>query len=188
MVLILYCGGAFMLNSLLILSSSLLFLLSGCTSVSEIVEKGNSNNISVVSNDTELIEIQTFGTTDIPIFVYTVNGDLISLEIIEEKIDKNDNLYIQLIDKLKEYKVLNETLNVNSIYLDETNNLILDFDNEFLNQLKSYGTTMEYYTISCIVNSFLKSFELKGVQILVDGEFFETGHNIYDTVFTSIME
>lgn len=133
-------------------------------------------------------EIISKKENQVPVVIYTVNEELTGFVKVDEFINGDLNLFSELIQELKNNNVLNEDVECKIGDLYASNELILDFNDAFLNQLISYGSTMEYYTVACVVNSFLESFDLNSVTLLVEGKQFETGHTVYDSGYTSILE
>jgi spore germination protein GerM len=113
----------------------------------------------------------------IPLNIFVPDDNAESFSTIPTVIDLLDaNLILSL---LTEYSMLDEGIMLNSIELTGTQ-LNLDFNQAFLDQLCTYGTTGERMMIGCVVNTFLSAYDAETVYITVNGEIMESGHVIYD--------
>ena len=56
---------------------------------------------------------------------------------------------------------------------------VADMNKAYL-QSASAGTTGEYLSLGCVVNTLLTFFEIEEITITIEGETLETGHDIYD--------
>lgn len=84
-----------------------------------------------------------------------------------------------ILDMLKEYSALNDDIQLNRLEI-EGSQLNLDFNQAFLDQLLTYGTTGEKTFIGSVVNTFLSVYKADTVYITVNGEIMESGHVVYD--------
>ena len=50
----------------------------------------------------------------------------------------------------------------------------------FVENIRRLGTSGEYMMLGCLVNTILDNTGCRYVVLTVDGEWLETGHNIYD--------
>ncbi len=62
--------------------------------------------------------------------------------------------------------------------------LFADFNAVLKDLITTQGTTGEYLLLGSVVNSFLNVNEAESITITIDGEYLETGHNIYDYPLT----
>ena len=85
----------------------------------------------------------------------------------------------QILALLIEHSMLNKGITLNSITIDGTQ-LNLDFNEAFLDQLVTYGTSGERMMIGCVVNTYLSAYGAETVYITVNGQVMESGHVIYD--------
>lgn len=131
---------------------------------------------------TEVITPETAPETEptnpeIPLNIYLPDENAENFHTIPTVIyEENANLIVAL---LIEHSMLNEGIALNNINL-EGNQLNLDFNQAFLDQLRTYGTAGERMMIGCVVNTFLSIYEAETVYITVNGEIMESGHVIYD--------
>jgi spore germination protein GerM len=88
-----------------------------------------------------------------------------------------------LIKALQAEGAVAQGVKVNSFRQIDTN-LILDLSEEFKNDVCNSGTAGEYIKIGCIVNTFLDAYNYSEILITVNGDPWETGHNMYDFAFT----
>ena len=85
----------------------------------------------------------------------------------------------EIIQLLAEYSVLNPDVEANAAVLIDTQ-LHLDLNEAFLMQPYTMGTTGEKMLIGSIVNTFLSAYGCESVLLTVDGQFFDSGHVVYD--------
>lgn len=81
---------------------------------------------------------------------------------------------------LMEAGVLEKDVAVNTESRQE-NQLTLDVNRAFQQQLCSYGTAGEQMLLGSVVNTFLRAYDVESVMITVEGETLESGHGVYDT-------
>jgi hypothetical protein len=94
--------------------------------------------------------------------------------------DTMESVPDKIIEKLIEKNILNDKIKINNISFEKGDKCIIDFSNEYLEQIKNVGSTEEYFMVSCVVNSFIDTYDnVRYVMITVDGKGFETGHCEY---------
>lgn len=154
----------------------ILFLLSACMQEN----RGNTTspteetlNLSVTRNTTET----RWNATPVVFSLYTPNEELTHFDIQEVEIEElsAEKIVQQLIDA----NVLNNNVSVLNT-TKEKDNLHLDFNAAFRDQLLSYGTSGERFFIGSIVNTFLSVYGTKTITLTVEGNVLESGHVIYD--------
>ncbi len=89
----------------------------------------------------------------------------------------------QILDLLSSYGAVPEETSFISLRTEEEEEgmvIYLDMEESFATYMQSLGSTEEYYSLGSIVNTLLDAFEAEKIQITVNGETFETGHQVYD--------
>lgn len=89
-----------------------------------------------------------------------------------------------IMEQLILAKVLSETVVLNQITEsdeDGKENIVLDFNQAFREQIQSYGSSAEMILMGSVVNTFLDGLGVDQVMITVEGEVLETGHEVYDS-------
>ena len=76
----------------------------------------------------------------------------------------------------------------NSVAADDAGHIRADMNDAFAAQVRSLGTTGEYFLVGGIVNTLLDALDGTDVTLTVNGAALETGHNIYDTALTRYEE
>lgn len=126
---------------------------------------------------TDPIPETTAPPAQIPVNIYTPDENAESFYTIPTVMDEADAK--QVLALLMEHSMLNEGIMLNNAQMDGTQ-LQLDFNQAFLDQLLSYGSSGEQMLIGCVVNTYLSVFDAETVFITVNGEIMESGHVIYD--------
>lgn len=89
-----------------------------------------------------------------------------------------------LLSQLAKHNVISKKTKINSI--DQTksqskgNRLIVDFSQEFQDDLFTQGTAGEFLMMGSIVNTFLRAYDAESMTITVNGNPLESGHCIYE--------
>ena len=151
-------------------------IFTGCTATkTESTQPPSTKSPTIPIPETTQIAETTVPKIPLTIFVPDENAE--NFNTIPTVIDILDaNL---ILDLLIENSMLNDGIKLNQIELDGTQ-LNLDFNQAFLAQLLTYGTSGERMMIGCVVNTFLSVYEAECVYISVDGQIMESGHVIYD--------
>ena len=152
------------------------FIFTGCTARITITPQSPSTapSESAVPETTQVPETTP---VEIPVDIYIPSENADSFETIRANIYELDPVLITAL--LVEHSMLNENIGLNSAELVDTQ-LNLDFNQAFLDQLCTYGTSGERMMIGCIVNTFLSAYDVETVYITVEGQIMESGHVIYD--------
>lgn len=72
----------------------------------------------------------------------------------------------------------------NTVTVDEAGHVKADLNDAFAAQVRSLGTTGEYFLVGGIVNTLLDAFDGTDVTLTVNGAPLESGHAVYDTALT----
>ena len=84
-----------------------------------------------------------------------------------------------LIDLLARRNVVPEGIVVWEFY-QEDGILSLDLSHEFGDAASQMGSAGEYIIMGSLINTFLDAYEAEGLNLTIEGNPLETGHNIYD--------
>ena len=76
----------------------------------------------------------------------------------------------------------------NTVTADKDGHIRADLNDAFAAQVRSLGTSGEYFLVGGIVNTLLDAFDGTEVMLTVNGAPFESGHNIYDYALTRYEE
>ena len=120
---------------------------------------------------------ETPTTAPVTFFLYTPNENVDGFEKREVTLGTLDAQAI--LELLIAEDVLNENVALNSVELQD-NQLLLDFNTAYYDQLVTYGTSGELMMMGSVVNTFLDAYDAQSVTITADGEIMESGHVIYD--------
>ena len=150
-------------------------LLCGCTPEAQPTEP--------VTDPTEEPSVQMATIPEtvpevLTITIYHGNANADGFETTEFEVEKlNTDV---LMEKLIEVGALNEDVVLGSMQFKD-GGLVLNFNDAFLAQLNTMGTSGERMMVGSVVNTFLTAFnKVDKVSILVSGQIVESGHVIYD--------
>ena len=116
-------------------------------------------------------------TATVTFFLYTPNENVDGFEKREVTLGTLDAQAI--LELLIAEDVLNESVALNSVEL-QNDQLLLDFNSAYFDQLVTYGTSGELMMMGSVVNTYLDAYDAQSVVITADGEIMESGHVVYD--------
>ncbi len=88
---------------------------------------------------------------------------------------------LTVLEALMQMEVLPAGVQVNEIAWDlEEKHICVDFNAAFRDLICSQGTTGELMILGSVVNTFLTANEAELMTITIDGEAWESGHEVYD--------
>ncbi len=116
-------------------------------------------------------------TASVTFFLYTPNENVDGFEKREVTLGTLDAQAI--LELLIAEDVLNENVALNSVEL-QNDQLLLDFNSAYFDQLVTYGTSGELMMMGSVVNTYLDAYDAQSVVITADGEIMESGHVVYD--------
>ena len=116
-------------------------------------------------------------TATVTFFLYTPNENVDGFEKREVTLGTLDAQAI--LELLIAEDVLNENVALNSVEL-QNDQLLLDFNSAYFDQLVTYGTSGELMMMGSVVNTYLDAYDAQSVVITADGEIMESGHVVYD--------
>ena len=73
---------------------------------------------------------------------------------------------------------------LNTVEVDEAGHIKADLNDAFAAQVRSFGTSGEYYLVGGVVNTLLDVYDGADVTLTVNGAPLESGHAVYDTALT----
>ena len=71
-----------------------------------------------------------------------------------------------------------------TVTVDEAGHIQADLNDAFAAQVRSFGTSGEYYLVGGVVNTLLDIYDGADVTLTVNGAPLESGHAVYDTALT----
>ena len=77
---------------------------------------------------------------------------------------------------------------LNTVEVDEAGHIKADLNDAFAAQVRSFGTSGEYYIVGGVVNTLLDVYDGADVTLTVNGAPLESGHAVYDTALTRFAE
>ena len=116
-------------------------------------------------------------TASVTFFLYTPNENVAGFEKREVTLGTLDAQAI--LELLIAEDVLNENVALNSVEL-QNDQLLLDFNSAYFDQLVTYGTSGELMMMGSVVNTYLDAYDAQSVVIIADGQIMESGHVVYD--------
>lgn len=116
-------------------------------------------------------------TASVTFFLYTPNENVDGFERREVTLGTLDAQAI--LELLIAEDVLNENVALNSVELQD-DQLLLDFNSAYFDQLVTYGTSGELMMMGSVVNTYLDAYDAETVVITANGEIMESGHVVYD--------
>ena len=75
-----------------------------------------------------------------------------------------------------------------TVTVDEAGHIKADLNDAFAAQVRSFGTSGEYYLVGGVVNTLLDIYDGADVTLTVNGAPLESGHAVYDTALTRFAE
>lgn len=184
-----------MKKKLIIFFSILLIGLTACSSGKSLDQNQLAGSEKVESNDKE--ENLSQGTNQesgegesgqepennkIPVNVVIYRMDDETGEIILESKELEELNEKELWELLKKSGMLKEDTEVISLKIDESK-MVLDLNQAFGEQLRSYGTAGEQEILKCVVNTFLDTYNCEEIKITEEGNTLMSGHAEYDEYF-----
>ena len=153
-------------------------LLCGCTPEAQPTEPVTEPTEPTEESTVQMATVPPTQPEVFPITVYHGNANADGFETTEFEVEQM-NVDI-LMEKLIEVGALNEDVVLASMQFKD-GGLVLNFNDAFLDQLNTMGTSGERMMVGSVVNTFLTAFnKVDKVSILVGGQIVESGHVIYD--------
>lgn len=147
----------------------------GCTNENVVVDEKEQKETIDMEKEVE-VEQDTEENEKIKLVIYCPNdaADGVASEVVE-----CDELNAESVwNVLKDKGVISEVAILNSLEQEEKN-LELDVNEEFGNQLRSYGSTGEMLLMQSVVNTYLDAYGCEQIRITENGEVLCSGHQEY---------
>ena len=153
-------------------------LLCGCTPEAQPTEPVTDPTEAASEPEVQRATVPETQPEVLTITIYHGNANADGFETTEFEVEKlNTDV---LMEKLIEVGALNEDVVLGSMQFKD-GGLVLNFNDAFLAQLNTMGTSGERMMVGSVVNTFLTAFnKVDKVSILVGGQIVESGHVIYD--------
>ena len=153
-------------------------LLCGCTPEAQPTEPVTDPTEAASEPEVQMATVPETQPEVLTITIYHGNANADGFETTEFEVEKlNTDV---LMEKLIEVGALNEDVVLGSMQFKD-GGLVLNFNDAFLAQLNTMGTSGERMMVGSVVNTFLTAFnKVDKVSILVSGQIVESGHVIYD--------
>ena len=104
--------------------------------------------------------------------------------VISENIGEEEVTPEFLLSQLAKHNVISKKTKINSIKQTKSesggSSLIVDFSQEFQDDLFTQGTAGEFLMMGSVVNTFLRAYDADNMTITVNGNPLESGHCIYE--------
>lgn len=144
-------------------------LLVGCAKTETVKESTTQINTELTENKSDKY----------PYVVYFPDEEYLSFSCTTLTTSSKEEIPSKILEQLYDKKVLSEKVMINSFeVLDDM--VKIDLSENFIKLVSSTGSTGEYYMVGCLVNSFIDTYNVEKVEILVNGNTFESGHVLYD--------
>ena len=164
---------------IVLLTTVMLLSLVGCADKDAVEDVKKPEDIVVQENKKTDNNVVLEDPVEVTLYIPDENfmkmeTKIVSLDAVDAEL---------IINALIKENVLREGCKVNSLNINETN-LDLDLNAAFGEHIMGMGTTGEYFSLGCIVNTFLDAFDKEAINITVDGEVLESGHSTYEGYLT----
>ena len=167
----------------ILLAAVMLLSLTGCEDKKPVEDNNVHEDVQEdiqeeIKDDVE-DDIVDEGPVEVDIYVPDDNYMKMETEDVElDKLDA-DNIIKALIDE----EVLPEGCKSNSMTITN-DNIELDLNAVYGEHIRGMGTTGEYFSLGCTVNTFLNIYDKEAIKITVDGAALESGHAVYEGYLT----
>lgn len=111
--------------------------------------------------------------------IYYIDNDLAEIVCRDVEVDKitPENIW----KNLQQEGILTEECKLNRCDVDSQNRKIdIDVDDTFGAYIRSMGTAGEEEILTCVIKSYLETYECEMIKITENGHVFETGHVMLD--------
>ena len=153
-------------------------LLCGCTPEAQPTEPVTDPTEAASEPEVQMATVPETQPEVLTITIYHGNANADGFETTEFEVEAMNTDV--LMEKLIEVGALNEDVVLGSMQFKD-GGLVLNFNDAFLAQLNTMGTSGERMMVGSVVNTFLTAFnKVDKVSILVGGQIVESGHVIYD--------
>ncbi len=125
-----------------------------------------SSSLSKIEENVPLVQTISF---------YYPNNDDYRLEVVNKEISFHTNDITRKVLEQAYKPVLTENTKINSLYLNQDNNVYIDLNEAFLTEMIA-GSGMEGAIVQSIVNTFGHYYGVEKVSLTIDNEPYSSGH------------
>ena len=131
------------------------------------------------------IEIFTARSYDLPavVRVYRINANADGFLAVGVRLD-GEEITADALNAAMNGLLFENGAAFHTVTVDEAGHIKADLNDAFAAQVRSFGTSGEYYLVGGVVNTLLDVYDGADVTLTVNGAPLESGHAVYDTALT----
>ena len=135
------------------------------------------------------IEIFTARSYDLPavVRVYRINANADGFLAVGVRLD-GEEITADALNAAMNGLLFENGAAFHTVTVDEAGHIKADLNDAFAAQVRSFGTSGEYYLVGGVVNTLLDIYDGADVTLTVNGAPLESGHAVYDTALTRFAE
>lgn len=135
------------------------------------------------------IEIFTARSYDLPavVRVYRINANADGFLAVGVRLD-GEEITADALNAATNGLLFENGAAFHTVTVDEAGHIKADLNDAFAAQVRSFGTSGEYYLVGGVVNTLLDIYDGADVTLTVNGAPLESGHAVYDTALTRFAE
>ena len=135
------------------------------------------------------IEIFTARSYDLPavVRVYRINANADGFLAVGVRLD-GEEITADALNAAMNGLLFENGAAFHTVTVDEAGHIQADLNDAFAAQVRSFGTSGEYYLVGGVVNTLLDIYDGADVTLTVNGAPLECGHAVYDTALTRFAE
>ena len=135
------------------------------------------------------IEIFTARSYDLPavVRVYRINANADGFLAVGVRLD-GEEITADALNAAMNGLLFENGAAFHTVTVDEAGHIQADLNDAFAAQVRSFGTSGEYYLVGGVVNTLLDIYDGADVTLTVNGAPLESGHAVYDMALTRFAE
>ena len=135
------------------------------------------------------IEIFTARSYDLPavVRVYRINANADGFLAVGVRLD-GEEITADALNAAMNGLLFENGAAFHTVTVDEAGHIQADLNDAFAAQVRSFGTSGEYYLVGGVVNTLLDVYDGADVTLTVNGAPLESGHAVYDMALTRFAE
>ena len=135
------------------------------------------------------IEIFTARSYDLPavVRVYRINANADGFLAVGVRLD-GEEITADALNAAMNGLLFENGAAFHTVTVDEAGHIKADLNDACAAQVRSFGTSGEYYLVGGVVNTLLDVYDGADVTLTVNGAPLESGHAVYDTALTRFAE
>lgn len=163
-----------------LLSFIICVLCSGCAKKNAELSPPENAKEQRIQSDDIIPSSEEPSDEPFPILLYYANdtSDGFLTEVVQlERFEPE-----QIIEQLAEHGVFPfevTLLDFEEQITEDSAILLIDLSSDFQDYVTSMGSSREYLTLGCLSNTFLTAYQADRIQLTIEGNPLETGHNEY---------